>query len=204
MSNLNYVWFITGVSRGLGKTIAEEALSRGDLVIGTSRNGKSDIKAPPEQFRVLSLDVTDEAKVYTVIEKAQEIFGRLDIVVNNAGYGLLGAVEEITTPEAKGVFETNFFGTLNVIQAVLPTLRAQRSGHIVNISSVAGMTGIPGCGLYAATKFAMEGLSESLSHEVAPYNVRVTIVEPGAFRTEFLSQQSLKVTEKQHERRTVR
>jgi len=195
MSNKTKVWFVTGVSRGLGKSIAEEALSRGHLVVGTTRDGKSDIKASRDFFKVLAMDVTDEAKVYRSVELAQELHGRLDVVVNNAGYGLLGAVEEVLTTEAKDQFETNFFGMLNVIQAVLPILRFQRSGHIMNISSVAGMTGLPGCGLYAASKFAMEGLSESLSHEIAPFNLRVTIVEPGAFRTDFLSQHSLKVSD---------
>jgi NAD(P)-dependent dehydrogenase (short-subunit alcohol dehydrogenase family) len=195
MSNKRKVWFITGVSRGLGKSIAEQAIARGDVVIGTTRDGKSDIKASPDVFKVVVMDVTDEARVYRAVEQAQEFQGRIDVVVNNAGYGLLGAVEEVSTSEAKTQFETNFFGMLNVIQAVLPLLRSQRSGHIMNISSVAGMTGLPGCGLYAASKFAMEGLSESLSHEIAPFGIRVTIVEPGAFRTDFLSQQSIKVSD---------
>jgi len=195
MSNYRKIWFITGISRGLGKSIAEEALSRGHVVVGTTRDGRSDIKAPPDLLKVLPMDVTDEARVYRSIELAQALYGRIDVVVNNAGYGLLGAIEEVSTPEAKDQFETNFFGALTVIQAALPFLRTQHQGHIMNISSVAGMTGLPGCGLYAASKFAMEGLSESLSHELAPFNIRVTIVEPGAFRTDFLSQHSLKVSE---------
>ena len=194
MSKAKKVWFITGVSRGLGKLIALEALSKGDLVIGTTRDGLCDIQSPQGRFYVLPLDVTDREAVHITVEKAFAIHWRIDVVINNAGYGLLGAIEEIGTDAAKKLFETNFFGPLNVIQAVLPTMRAQRRGHMLNISSVAGIDGGLASGIYAASKFALEGLSESLAREVEPFDLRVTIVEPGAFKTDFLSNRSIKVS----------
>lgn len=194
MNTEKKVWFITGVSRGLGKVIAEQVLKRGDLVIGTTRDGKSNIEAAEGTFHVLPLDVTDKMQVVTAVRKAQQIFGRIDVLVNNAGYGLFGVVEEINQAAAKEMFETNFFGAVSVMQSMLSVMREQGSGHILNISSVGGLAGFAGWGLYSASKFALEGLSESLAMEVKPFGINVTIVEPGTFKTDFLSQQSLKVT----------
>jgi NAD(P)-dependent dehydrogenase (short-subunit alcohol dehydrogenase family) len=185
------VWFITGISRGFGRELALAAFGEGDVVIGTSRNGTSDIGAAPERFHVLALDVTRPGDVASVVEKAWGILGRVDVVVNNAGFGVLGAVEEVDEKMARTVFETNFFGLLSVTQAALPHLRAQGNGHIINISSVGGIAGYAGYGLYSASKFAVEGLSEALASEVKPLGIHVTIVEPGFFRTNFLSGSSL-------------
>ena len=183
------VWFITGISRGFGRELALAALADGDSVIGTSRNGKSDLSST--QLSVFALDVSRAEDVSAVVEKAWAIHGRIDIVVNNAGFGLLGAVEEVDEAEARKVFDTNFFGTFHVIHTLLPLLRAQCSGHILNVSSIGGFTGTPGYGLYNASKFAVEGLSEALAQELRPFGVHVTIVEPGYFRTGFLSASSL-------------
>jgi NAD(P)-dependent dehydrogenase (short-subunit alcohol dehydrogenase family) len=182
-------WFITGISRGFGRELALAALAEGDFVIGTTRNGKSELSSP--QLSVFALDVIAAENVSAVVEKAWAIHGRIDIVVNNAGFGLLGAVEEVDEAEARKVFDTNFFGTFHVIHALLPSLRGQRSGHILNVSSIGGFTGTPGYGLYNASKFAVEGLSEALAQELKPFGVHVTIIEPGYFRTGFLSASSL-------------
>jgi NAD(P)-dependent dehydrogenase (short-subunit alcohol dehydrogenase family) len=183
------VWFITGISRGFGRELALAALTGGDSVIGTTRNGQSDLSSP--KLSVFTLDVSQAEDVSAVIEKAWAIHGGIDIVVNNAGFGLLGAVEEVDEAEARKVFDTNFFGTFHVIRALLPLLRAQGRGHILNFSSIGGFTGTPGYGLYNASKFAVEGLSEALAQELKPFGVHVTIIEPGYFRTGFLSANSL-------------
>ena len=188
------VWFITGISRGLGKELARAVLARGDVVVGTSRNGRADLDAGDGELLVLPMDVNNMKQVEAAVDRAHSLHWRLDYVVNNAGYGLLGAVEEVSQAQARGVFETNFFGSLNVIRAALPTLRAQRRGHILNVSSVGGFTSIAGAGIYNASKFALEGMSEALALELAPLGVRVTIVEPGAFRTDFLTPDSLQMS----------
>ena len=182
-------WLVTGISRGFGRALCDELLRRGHRVVGTSRNGA----AGPAHGNLieLALDVSDEAQTYAAVAQAIARFGRIDVVVNNAGFGLVGAVEEVSTAEAKKVFETNFLGTWNVIRAVLPHLRANRSGHIVNFSSIGGITGSMGNGLYNASKFAVEGLSEALEIEVKPLGITVTIVEPGYFRTDFLAPSSM-------------
>lgn len=186
------IWFITGISRGLGRELASAALEQGDSVIGTTRDGKSDLAAASNRLHVLNLDVTRSQDVVSTVDRAWQIHGRVDIVVNNAGFGLLGAVEEVEEAQARAIFDTNFFGLLSVIQAALPHLRNQGRGHILNTSSAAGIAGYPGYGLYNATKFAVEGLSEALYAELRPLGIHVTIVEPGYFRTEFLSGNSLK------------
>jgi NAD(P)-dependent dehydrogenase (short-subunit alcohol dehydrogenase family) len=183
-------WFATGISRGFGKALADELLRRGHVVVGTTRNGSS-LEAQ-ENLIELALDVTDELQSVEAIAEAIAKVGRIDVVVNNAGFGLVGAVEEVSTEEARKVFETNFFGTWNVIRAVLPHFRGNRSGHIVNFSSIGGITGSIGNGLYNASKFAVEGLSEALELEVKPFGVTVTIVKPGYFRTDFLSPSSIR------------
>jgi pyridoxine 4-dehydrogenase len=186
------VWFITGVSRGFGRELASAALEEGDLVIGTTRNGQSDLEAPSDRLRVFALDVTHSKDVVSVVNKAWQVHGRIDVIVNNAGFGVLGAVEEVEEALARQAMDTNFFGTLSVIQAALPHLRGQGSGHVINISSIGGFAGFAGYGLYSASKFAVEGLSEALAAELQPLGIHVTIVEPGYFRTDFLSGSSLK------------
>jgi NAD(P)-dependent dehydrogenase (short-subunit alcohol dehydrogenase family) len=190
------VWFITGASRGFGALIAEAALAAGDAVVATARTPSTvtDRLGSHERLLATRLDVTNEAEAHQAAGEAVKKFGRIDILVNNAGYGLLGAVEEASDAEARKLFGTNVFGLLNVTRAVLPHMRRQRSGHIINLSSVGGYTGYPGWGVYGATKFAVEGISEALAGEVAPLDIKVTVVEPGFFRTDFLDETSLSRT----------
>jgi NAD(P)-dependent dehydrogenase (short-subunit alcohol dehydrogenase family) len=185
-------WFITGASRGFGALITEAALATGDAVVATARNPSSMADRP--RLLKLPLDVTREAQARVAVARAIEQFGRIDVLVNNAGYGLLGGIEEASAAEVERVFATNVFGLLNVTRAVLPHLRRQRSGHVINMSSVGGYASYPGWGVYCATKFAVEGISEALSLELAPLGIHVTVVEPGYFRTDFLSAQSLSST----------
>jgi NAD(P)-dependent dehydrogenase (short-subunit alcohol dehydrogenase family) len=188
-------WFITGASRGLGAAIARHALDQGDDVVATARRPAAVTATLGESQHLLAvaLDVTDEQQVQAAVQAAVDRFGRIDVVVNNAGRGLVGALEEITDAEARDQFDVNVFGTMNVIRAVLPTLRAQGSGAIVNLSSTAGLAGGPGSTMYNATKFAVEGITEGLREELAPFGVRVMVVEPGAFRTDFLDDSSLQL-----------
>ena len=188
-------WFITGISRGFGLARAEELLAKGETIIGTTRDGKPPLEDVSGRLHVLALDVTDPAAIKDVIGQAGRITGRLDVVVNNAGYGLLGAVESGTDEAVEHLFTVNFHGPRRIVQAVLPLLRRQGSGHIVNITSIAGLAANPGSGLYAASKFAVEGMSQALAQEVAPLGIKVTLVEPGAFRTDFLSDHSLRKTD---------
>jgi NAD(P)-dependent dehydrogenase (short-subunit alcohol dehydrogenase family) len=182
------VWFITGVSSGFGRSLAEAILARGDKVVGTVRNTEQiatfEQLAPDRAYGVL-LDVTEAAAVPQAVEQALARAGSIDVLVNNAGYGLFGALEEISNAEARQVFDTNFYGTVNTIRAVLPHFRQRGGGHIVNLSSVAGLIGIVGCSFYCASKHAVEGLSESLARELKPFGVHVMLVEPGGFRTNF-------------------
>ncbi|MEU1866513.1 oxidoreductase [Streptomyces gardneri] len=190
------VWFVTGASRGLGAEITREALDRGHSVIATARDASVVLRAyPQEPDRLLAVnaDVTVPEQLMAAVEAGLTKFDRIDIVVNNAGYGLIGAVEEISDQAARALFDVNVFGVLNTLRATLPTLRAQRSGHVVNIGSVGGFVTAPAAGLYGASKFALEGVSEALHGELAPLGVRVTIVEPGGFRTDFLSSLSMRV-----------
>jgi NAD(P)-dependent dehydrogenase (short-subunit alcohol dehydrogenase family) len=182
-------WFITGISRGFGKSLALEVLAQGHSVVGTTRSGSSDITHA--QLTIKKLDVTDAARTKQVIQQSIERLSNINVVVNNAGFGIVGAVEEVSRAEFTQVIGTNVFGTLNVLQAVLPHLRQQRRGHIINFSSVGGFVGIPGFGAYNASKFAVEGLSEALAGELKPLGIHVTIVEPGPFRTDFLAGDSL-------------
>ncbi|MGE8183066.1 oxidoreductase [Pseudomonas mandelii] len=187
------VWLITGASRGIGAKIAAAALANGDAVVATARDANSVTQRFGTQPALLavSLDVTNEAQGIAVAKAAIEHFGRIDVLVNNAGFGLLGAVEEASADEVRRVYETNVFGLLNITRAVLPYMRAARSGHVINLSSVGGYASGPGFGVYCSTKFAVEGLSEALHAELAPVGVKVTVVEPGYFRTEFLEGNSL-------------
>jgi len=187
------VWFITGASRGFGARITAEALAQGDAVVAAARNPATIEKQFGKNERLLAvkLDVTNEAQAHEAAGIAVKAFGRIDVLVNNAGYGLLGGIEEASAEETQRVYATNVFGLLNVTRAVLPHMRRQRSGHIINLSSVGGYVGYPGWGIYGSTKFAVEGISEALTAEVAPLGIRVTVVEPGFFRTEFLEGNSL-------------
>jgi NAD(P)-dependent dehydrogenase (short-subunit alcohol dehydrogenase family) len=186
------VWLITGISRGFGRALADALLARGDMVIGTTRSGTADVSRGKGRLDVLTLDVTDAQAVKKAVAAAFQLHGRIDVIVNNAGYGLLSTVEEATEDEIEHVFAVNFHGTRRVIQAALPRLRAQRSGHIVNITSMAAVAPNPGSGYYAAAKFAVEGMSQALAREVGPLGIRVTLVEPSAFRTDFLSEHSIR------------
>lgn len=197
MSNTNdsdissKVWFITGASRGLGAQIARAVLVSGDSVVAAVRDPANAELAAHPRLQLVALDVRDERAAQAAVRAAVERFGRIDVVVNNAGYGLLAAVEEGSAAEVEGMFATNVFGLLAVTRAVLPQLRAQRSGHIINISSLGGYAAYQGWGLYGATKFAVEGITEALAQEVAPLGIHATVVEPGFFRTEFLDGSSL-------------
>ena len=185
-------WFITGVSRGLGKALAEAVLAKGDTVVGTVREGSPSIDHSAGELHVLKVDIADFRGVKAAIAQAFAVNGRVDVVVNNAGYGLLGAIEEATDDELERLFAVNVFGPFHVIRAALPQLREQGSGHIVNITSIAGRAPMASSGAYAAAKSAMEGLSQSLSQEVAPFGIKVTAVAPGGFRTDFLSNHSVR------------
>ncbi|MGQ9367855.1 oxidoreductase [Azospirillum sp. ST 5-10] len=188
------VWLITGISRGLGLALAQAVLARGDAVVGTTRDGAAPPQLAPERLTVLPLDVADPAQVERAAAQAQAVHGRIDVLVNNAGYGLLGPVEAATATEVERLFAVNVFGPLNLMRAVLPHMRARRSGHIVNVSSIAAIAPAPGSGVYAATKGALWALSQSLAQEAAPLGIWVTVVSPGAFRTDFLSEHSLRHT----------
>jgi NAD(P)-dependent dehydrogenase (short-subunit alcohol dehydrogenase family) len=192
MVDANKIWFVTGISRGFGKALVEALLADGDIVIGTTRDGTAPIRNESGRLHTLALDVTDGSAVKSVLADAHALFGRLDVVINNAGYGLLGSIEEAAEDQIAHMFDVNFHGTRRVVQAVLPYLRAQRSGHIVNITSIAGLAPGAGSGFYAASKFAVEGMSQSLAQEVAPLGIKVMLVEPGAFRTDFLSEHSIR------------
>lgn len=182
------IWLITGISSGLGKAIAQTAMDQGDFVMGTFRSsGHVDAfnSACEGKGRAVKMDVTRADDVVNVVAEVMEHTGRIDVLVNNAGYGMAGAIEETSDDETRASFEANFFGSLRLTRAVLPLMRAQRSGHIIQISSHGGVKAFGGFGIYCATKFALEGLSEALAQEVQPLGINVTIVEPGPFRTGF-------------------
>ena len=182
------VWFITGTSRGFGRVWAQAALARGDKVAATARDVKT--LAPlseryGERVAAIALDVTDRAAVFRAVAEAQQRFGRLDVAINNAGYGLFGAIEEISEANARAQIETNLFGALWVTQAVLPIMRAQGAGHILQVSSIGGVSAFPTVGMYHASKWGLEGFSQSLAQEVAPLGIKVTLVEPGGYATDW-------------------
>ncbi|MDB6173866.1 MAG: fabG 8 [Chthoniobacteraceae bacterium] len=183
------VWLITGCSRGMGLALASQVLACGQKVIATARDPSTLRKLAslyPDTCRVLALDVSNPAQVKSAVVEATAEFGRLDVVVNNAGYGLVGAFEEFSEEQIHRIFAVNFFGALEVMRAVLPVLREQKSGHIVNISAAAAISNYAGLSIYGATKCALEGVSESLAAELKPLGIEVTIVQPGPFRTGFI------------------
>lgn len=188
------VWFITGASKGLGLTFVKQLLNKGYKVAATSRN-VADLNASvgaSENFLALAVNITDVDSVNNAVEDTISKFGRIDVVVNNAGYGLVGSLEELSDQESRGNFDVNVFGSLNVIRAAMPHLREQGAGHIFNIASVGGYTGnFPGFGIYCATKFAVAGFTQSLAAEVKEFGVKATVVYPGYFRTSFLTPDSL-------------
>lgn len=187
-------WFITGVSRGLGHALAQAVLDRGDTVIGTVRQDAPSFRTAPGTLHTLPLELADADAVNQTVSRAFDLCGRIDVIVNNAGYGLLGAIEEATDAEMSRVVDVNLLAPMRLICAVLPRLRAQGNGHIINISSIAARAPYPGFGLYAAAKGGIEAFSEVLAAEVAPFGIRVTVIAPGVFRTDFLSQHSARRT----------
>jgi NAD(P)-dependent dehydrogenase (short-subunit alcohol dehydrogenase family) len=184
----NKVWFITGCSTGFGRELAKEVLTAGYKAVVTSRK-ISDVEdlvaAYPENALALTLDVTKEDEIKAAVEKALQHFGQIDVLVNNAGIGYFGAIEESEEEEVRRMFEINFWGLANVTKVVLPGMRKQRSGHIINIASIGGLVGFPAVGFYNATKFAVDGYSDSLSKELAPLGIKVTVVCPSGFRTDW-------------------
>jgi NAD(P)-dependent dehydrogenase (short-subunit alcohol dehydrogenase family) len=186
-------WFITGASRGFGALIAAQALQAGDAVIATARKPEDVTARLGEHPNLLAvrLDVTRESEAQQAVAEGIARFGRIDVLVNNAGYGILGAVEETSAQEVERIYATNVFGLLSVTRAVLPHMRRQRSGHVINISSLGGYQAYMGWGVYGSTKFAVEGITEALHQELAPLGIHATVVEPGFFRTDFLDDQSL-------------
>jgi len=185
---MNKNWFVTGSSRGLGRKLVQAILAAGDKVIATARKPEElkDLSATyGDDIRAVKLDVTSPEDVKNAVSVAVETFGRIDVLVNNAGYGFLGAFEEMSDEEFKGQIDTNFWGVVNVTRAILPHMRQQSSGHIIQITSIGGRSAFPGFSGYHAAKFAVEGLSEALALEVKPLGLKVTIVEPGGFRTDW-------------------
>jgi len=182
------VWFITGVSTGFGESLANYALNQGDQVVATFRKSEQaevfSQKANGRAHGVIA-DVTDEQQVKEAVQTAINVFGRIDVVVNNAGYGSLGSIEEIDDAEVQRQFDVNVFGPLRVLRAVLPHLREQKSGHVLNITSIGGLKTFPGVGVYNASKFALEAIGESLAQQVAPLGIKVTNIEPSGFRTDW-------------------
>jgi NAD(P)-dependent dehydrogenase (short-subunit alcohol dehydrogenase family) len=201
----NKIWFITGISSGLGKAIAQTAIKQGDFVIGSFRNQSQadefNNQHPKSGFG-LTLDVTKPEQIEATFKIIKDKFGKIDVLVNNAGFGFAGAIEETSDAETRAIFEANFFGTLQVTQAFLPMFRQQKSGHIIQMSSHGGFKAFQGFGIYNASKFAVEGFSEALAQEIAPLGIKVTIVEPGPFRTNFAGssfKQASKIIDDYHE-----
>lgn len=187
------VWFVTGASKGFGREIVKAVLASGDKVVATVRSNAVALKnelGNPADLLVVTMDVVKEAEVKQAVQEALERFGRLDVVVNNAGFGIVAAIEEASDEEVRRQYDTNVFGLLNVVRVTLPYLREKKAGHIINISSLFGYGALPAWALYGSTKYAVEGISEGLALELAPFNIKVTSLAPGLFRTQFLNSQS--------------
>ena len=192
------IWFITGASKGFGFEIAKAALQTGDKVTATVRNKSSELYASLDNhpnLLVVEMDVTKENEVKEAVQKAIEHFGKLDIVLNNAGYGIVGGIEEVSDAEARKQYDTNVFGLLNVVRATLPFLRKEKSGHIMNVSSLFAFDPLIGWALYGSTKNAVEGISQGLAKELEPFGIKVTAIEPGLFRTGFTGKDSFAVAQ---------
>ena len=189
-------WFITGAARGIGSQLVQAALAAGDRVVATARH-RADIVPPPaadsQKLLTLDLDVTRDEQVHAAVQAALARFDGIDVLVNNAGYGQLGLFEENGAAEVQAQYATNVFGLFNVTRAVLPSMRRQRSGHIFNLSSIAGVRGSAGASLYCSSKFAVEGFSEALSKELTDFGIHVTLIEPGYFRTDFMDPSSVRI-----------
>jgi NAD(P)-dependent dehydrogenase (short-subunit alcohol dehydrogenase family) len=195
MSSAPKIWFITGTSKGFGRIWAEAALQRGDKVAATARDAGTLadlVDTYGDAVLPMTLDVTDKATVDAAVGRAHEHFGRLDVVVNNAGYGLFGTIEEVTEDQARAEFETNLFGALWVTKASLPYLREQGSGHIIQVSSIGGVNAFPGLGLYHASKWALEGFTQSLRAEVEGFGIKVTLIEPTGYATDWSGPSSVR------------
>jgi NAD(P)-dependent dehydrogenase (short-subunit alcohol dehydrogenase family) len=187
------VWFVTGASKGFGLEIVKAALASGDKVVATVRNNVAALQKDlgnPQDLLVVIMDVVKEAEVKRAVAEGIDRFGQLDVIVNNAGFGIVAAIEEASDEEVRRQYDTNVFGVLNVVRAVLPHLRERKAGHIINISSLFGYGALPAWALYGSTKYAVEGISEGLALELAPFNIKVTSLAPGLFRTQFLNSQS--------------
>jgi NAD(P)-dependent dehydrogenase (short-subunit alcohol dehydrogenase family) len=196
---MSKVWFVTGANSGIGAGIAKAALKAGDRVVATGRN-LDKLRAAfdgvaGERLALVQLDVTDETKAQAAVAEAVERFGRIDVLVNNAGYSLLGNFEELTVADFEGMLATNFYGVLKVMRAALPVMRKQRSGHVINISSVAGVAAFKHCSAYSASKFAVEGMSLAVAAEVEQFGIKLTVVEPGFFRTSLLDHNNARYAE---------
>lgn len=190
MNNTDKVWLITGSSTGLGRALAQAVLERGYHLVATARQPeqlKELSDRYPDRVTTIALDVTNAQSIQQAVEAALNAYKRIDVLVNNAGYGTVGAIQEVNDDDIRRQFDTNLFGAINVTRAILPTLREQRSGHILNISSANGISAFAGMGIYSATKFALEAISEALAQEVKPLGIKVTIIEPGSSRTNFSS-----------------
>jgi NAD(P)-dependent dehydrogenase (short-subunit alcohol dehydrogenase family) len=196
ITNNKKTWFVTGASKGFGLSLVKQLLAAGQSVAATSRNLAELVIAvgsTADNFLPLEVDLADEDSVGCAMHKTKKAFGRIDVVINNAGYGIGGSIEELSDDETRGNFNVNVFGTLNVIRMVMPYMRYQQSGHIINISSIAGFAPGTGWSVYAATKFSIEGLSTVLAEDVREFGIKVTVVAPGAFRTSFLTPESLTI-----------
>ena len=192
---MSKVWFITGATRGIGAEIAKAVLASGDRVVATGRNTaqiENVLSGADDRLMAVALDVTQESQIEAAVEASLAKFGLIDVLVNNAGYGQLGLFEEIGAADIASQYATNVFGLFDVTRAVLPVMRRQRSGHVFNLSSVGGQVAIAGGSIYCSTKFAVEGFSEGLAQEVAQFGINVTLIEPGAFRTDFLNDSSVR------------
>ena len=190
------VWFITGASAGFGREMVKQLLEKGERVVGTARKPETLQEFESnENFLSAKLDTTDNDSIKNAVDQALNKFGKIDVLVNNAGYGQMGPLEEVSDKDIRVQFDTNVFGLIDVTKAVLPGMRQQKSGHIINLSSIAGLVSFSGVGIYNASKYAVEGLSEALAQEVDPFGIKVTLIEPGAFRTRFHNTQSIQIPE---------